>query len=144
MGRLVPRGSQYSKPLESSLGTVGQVPLCSIFLSFILLTIGNFTERASKNSSTQMSPFVWGRAVSHHEKKSRPQKAKSKKQGGQRVMSSKTTLQIFEDTILIHARYLFHRTNIPNAFYRRKSISDGFGSGIKLSVNPWIPNFLAA
>lgn len=58
-------------------------------------------------------------------------------------MSSKTTLQIFEDTTLTHARYFLHRINIPNVFYRRKSISGGFGSGIKLDVNPWIPNFLA-
>lgn len=47
-------------------------------------------------------------------------------------MSSKTTLQIFEDTTLTHARYFFHRINIPNVFYRRTSISGGFGSGINL------------
>lgn len=57
-------------------------------------------------------------------------------------MSSKITLQIFEDTTLTHARYFFYRINIPNVFSRRKNISGGFGSGIKLSVNPWIPNFL--
>lgn len=60
MGRLVPRGSQYSKQLDGPLGTMGQVQPCSTFVLFILLTTGSFTERPQWPAQLECYPLAGG------------------------------------------------------------------------------------